>query len=188
MARFSKTSALSVVRIALFAAIISVTAFVSVPFPVPLTLQTLGIFTALFTLGARRGAASVLLYVAIGAVGLPVFSGFTGGVGRLFDLTGGFIFGFLLAAVVYIPLARFAKGAFGYITVGSICQLVIYASGVLGYVIVSGVSGASVGVGSAILTCVLPYIIPDFIKIFISYVISKRLRSIMKKESRHEIN
>ena len=181
MAQFSKTSAVSLVRIALFASIISVTAFVSVPFPVPLTLQTLGIFTALFTLGGKRGAASVLLYVAIGAVGLPVFSGFTGGVGRLFDLTGGFIFGFLLAAVLYIPLSRTIKGMTGHLIVGAVCQLVIYVAGVFGYVIVSGVSGATVGVGAAILTCVLPYIIPDFLKIFIAYVISKRLRSIINK-------
>ena len=181
MAQFSKTSALSVVRIALFAAIISVTALVSVPFPVPLTLQTLGIFTALFTLGGKRGAASVFLYVAIGAVGLPVFSGFMGGIGRLFDLTGGFIFGFLLAAVLYIPLSRFSKNALGCLIVGGVCQLVIYASGVFGYIIVSGVSGATVGVGAAALNCVLPYIIPDILKIFIAYVISKRLRSIMNK-------
>ena len=181
MARFSRTSALSVVRIALFAAIISVTAFVTVPFPVPLTLQTLGIFTALFTLDARRGAASVFLYVAIGAVGLPVFSGFTGGIGRLFDPTGGFIIGFLLAALLYVPLSRLIKGAFGYLLVGGICQIVIYTAGVCGYIIFSGVSGTVVGVGAAVLTCVLPYVIPDFLKIFIAYLISKRLRSIMNK-------
>ena len=181
MARISKNSAISIVRIALFAAIISVTALISVPFPMPLTLQTFGIFTALFTLGARRGAASVLLYVAIGAVGLPVFSGFTGGFGRLFDITGGFIIGFILAALAYIPLSRLAGGALGHLLVGAICQLVIYTAGVTGYIIFSGVSGVSVGIGAAMLTCVLPYIIPDFIKIILAYLISKRLRSIMNK-------
>ena len=181
MAQFSKNSALTAVRIALFAAIISVTALVCVPFPIPLTLQTLGIFTALFTLGGKRGAASVLLYVAIGVVGLPVFSGFTGGIGRLFDLTGGFIIGFLIAAVLFIPLSRTLKGAASYLIVGGVCQIVIYLFGVLGYIIFSGVSGATVGVGAAIVSCVLPYIIPDFLKIFIAYVISKRLRSIINK-------
>lgn len=181
MARISKNSAISIVRIALFAAIISVTAFVSVPFPVPLTFQTLGIFVSLFTLGGKRGAASVFLYVAIGAIGLPVFSGFTGGVGRLFDITGGFIVGFLLAAVLYIPLSRLAKGLIGHLIVGSVCQILIYVAGVLGYVVFSGVSGTTVGVGAAIISCVLPYIIPDFLKIFFAYLISKRLRSIMNK-------
>lgn len=66
----------------------------------PITLQTLGVLLAGALLGPRKGPLAVLLYVAVGSVGVPVFAGATGGVGVLFGPTGGFLFGFVLAAWV----------------------------------------------------------------------------------------
>ena len=88
--------------ISLFSALIAITSFIAIPIgTLPVTLQTFGVFATLILLGGRRGSISVAVYIALGAVGLPVFSGFSGGLGRLFDATGGFIFGFLAAALVY---------------------------------------------------------------------------------------
>lgn len=86
---------------ALFAAIIGVLAQITIPLPlVPITGQTLAIGLAATILGARYGTVSVLVYLGLGAVGVPVFAGMSGGIGVLFGPTGGFLFGFIPTAFV----------------------------------------------------------------------------------------
>lgn len=88
-------------RTAVFAALIVVCTHLSIPLPtgVPLTLQTFAIALAGFLLGPLYGALAVLVYLLLGAAGLPVFSGFAGGVGRFAGPTGGFLWGFPLLAL-----------------------------------------------------------------------------------------
>ena len=85
-------------RSGLFAALIVLCTYISLPLPtgVPLTLQTFALALAGFLLGPVYGVLSVLAFLLLGAAGLPVFSGFTGGLGRFFGPTGGFLWGFLL--------------------------------------------------------------------------------------------
>ena len=86
----------------LFAAVLAVCAWLSIPMgDMVITLQTFGIFLTLGLLGGKWGSASVLVYLLLGAVGVPVFSGFRGGLGALLGTTGGYIFGFMLTALVY---------------------------------------------------------------------------------------
>lgn len=66
----------------------------------PFTLQTMGVFTAVGILGGRRGSMAVLIYILLGIIGIPVFAGFTGGIGVLAGTTGGYIVGFLVSALV----------------------------------------------------------------------------------------
>ena len=87
--------------IALFAVLMAVCAWISIPFAVPFTLQTFAVFAALAILGGRRGTLSVVVYLLLGAVGLPVFAGFKGGLAALLGTTGGYILGFLLTALLY---------------------------------------------------------------------------------------
>ena len=94
-----RISVYDLVMVALFAALIAVCAWVTIPGSVPFTLQTMGVFLAVGLLGGKRGTAAVLVYILLGAVGMPVFSGFSGGVGRLLGTTGGYIIGFLVAAL-----------------------------------------------------------------------------------------
>ena len=68
--------------------------------PVPITLGILAIYLALFTLGMKKGVISCLLYILLGLVGLPVFSGFSGGAGKLFGPTGGYIVGYIFLAFI----------------------------------------------------------------------------------------
>ena len=84
---------------AIGAALIAVCAWISIPAEVPFTLQTFAIFAVCGLLGGRRGTVSVLVYLLLGAVGLPVFSGFRGGLGALLGTTGGYILGFLALAL-----------------------------------------------------------------------------------------
>ena len=92
---------LDMVYIAVFAVIIAVCSWISVPMVIPFTLQTFGVFCAVGLLGGKRGTLSVLIYVLLGAVGIPVFSGFSSGIGTLFGVTGGYIMGFIFTALVY---------------------------------------------------------------------------------------
>jgi biotin transport system substrate-specific component len=86
--------------IALFSAVISVLAQIGIPVGnVPFTLQTFGILLAGIILGAKKGTLAVLVYIMLGAVGIPVFTGFQGGIGRIFSHTGGFILSFPIMAL-----------------------------------------------------------------------------------------
>lgn len=87
--------------IALFAAIIGILAQVTIPLPlIPITGQTLAVGLAATILGARHGTIATLLYIAMGAIGIPVFSQMSGGLGVIFGPTGGFIIGFIPTAYI----------------------------------------------------------------------------------------
>ena len=94
--------------IGLFSVLIAVCSWITIPGPVPFTLQTFGIFCALGMLGGKRGTCSILVYILLGIIGIPVFSGFTGGVGQLLGMTGGYIVGFLLMGLLYWLVTRLA--------------------------------------------------------------------------------
>lgn len=97
--------------IAAFAAVITVCAWISVPAAVPFTLQTFAVFLAVGLLGGKRGTIAVAVYILLGAVGVPVFSGFNGGLGALLGITGGYILGFLAAAAVMWGLTSVLGGS-----------------------------------------------------------------------------
>ena len=91
--------------VALMAAVLTLCAWITIPLgPVPFTMQNFGLFAALGLLGGRRGSFTVAVYLLLGLVGLPVFSGFGAGPGALLGPTGGFLLGFLLCALVYWAL------------------------------------------------------------------------------------
>ncbi len=96
----SRFSAADLARTGLFAALILICTHLSIPLPsgVPLTLQTFAVALGGFLLGPVYGTLAAAVYLLLGAAGLPVFSGFTGGIGRFVGPTGGFLLGFLLLA------------------------------------------------------------------------------------------
>lgn len=173
----------SITEIALCTATISVSAMISIPLPVPFTLQIFGIFFALFYLGGARGTASVLLYLLVGAVGLPVFSGFSGGFGRLFDAGGGFIWGFLLMSLVYLLIRPlFARLKRGRIVAAFISLLPFYAVGSAWYAAFY-TDGSILGYISSLLITVAPFILPDAVKICLAYTISERISRVFRKKA-----
>ncbi len=165
------------VRCAAMAALICVSSLISIPLTVPpITMQIFGVFFSLFTLGGKGGFVSVLLYTAIGTLGLPVFSGFSGGVGVLFGISGGYIFGFIAASLLYWLLERFVRKNRAFMIFTSIIlMLVIYMFACVQFVIISKIGGNSVGFISALVACVLPYTIPDAVKIFSAALVSRRI-------------
>ena len=162
--------------IALMAVLISVCSWLSIPAAIPFTMQTYAIFTALLLLGGRRGSIAVLLYILMGAVGLPVFAGFTGGVGKLMGPTGGYIIGFVFTALCYWLGERLFGKRFGARLAGMIVGLIVcYAFGTVWFVQVYSAT-KSISYASALAVCVFPFIIPDIAKMLLAFLTDEILK------------
>lgn len=166
---------------ALFAVLMTVCAWISVPLPVPFTLQTFAICAAMGVLGGRRSTWAVAVYLLLGAVGLPVFSGFRGGLGALLGTTGGYILGFLAMPLVYWLVTdllgdRLAVSATAMVLGLAVC----YAFGTAWFVVLYTRSSGPITVGAALGMCVLPFVIPDLVKMGLALALSRRLRDRLK--------
>lgn len=156
---------------ALLAAALCVMAPLAVPLgPVPVTLATLGVYLAAGLLGPWRGAAAVGLYLLLGAVGVPVFAGFTAGFPVLFGVTGGYLWGYLLCVVVAGALSRRGRSALLplWLTCGAVA---LYAAGTLWYMVQS-----RVGLGGAVLVGVVPCLLGELVKIAVASALIWSLR------------
>jgi biotin transport system substrate-specific component len=163
--------------IALFAALMAVSAWITVPGPVPFTLQTMGVFVSVGLLGGRRGTLAVALYLLLGAVGAPVFSGFRGGVGALLGTTGGYLTGFLLSALVMWGMTKlFGSGTAALAAAMAAGLLVCYVFGTAWFVTVYARTAGPVSAGTALGWCVLPFLPFDCGKLVLALLLTRRLR------------
>lgn len=177
----TRSAAREIAYIALSVALISVCAFITIPIgPISFTLQTLGVALVGGLMGWKRGTAAIVVYVLMGLIGIPVFSGFRAGMGALFGPTGGYIFGFLflvLAPALFkkIPLKnKWARGAMLY-GASWLGLAVCYFFGTVWFVLV-----ARAEVWYAFTVCVLPFLLPDAVKLFISTLLTVRLERYVK--------
>ena len=171
----AKNIATNVAYVSLFAALIAVCTWISFPFAsgIAVTLQTFAVILAAALLGWKRGTLSVLIYIALGAVGVPVFSGFRGGLSVLGGVTGGYIVGFIFTALlVGIVCEKTKLKTLPMILSMAAGILVCYAFGTAWFCIYF--RGAKT-IGYALLTCVVPYIPFDAIKVALACLIAKRL-------------
>lgn len=177
----SKITTKELVFTALMAVIIAVCSWISIPTTVPFTLQTFGVFMAVGLLGGKKGTISVLVYILLGAVGVPVFAGFSGGIGVLFGTTGGYIVGFLLSGLVYWAItAAFGEKLPVMIIAMALGLIVCYAFGTVWFMIVYAKNTEAIGLMTALGWCVFPFIIPDCIKIALAIVLTKQLKKYVK--------
>lgn len=177
----SKITTKELVFTALMAVIIAVCSWISIPTTVPFTLQTFGVFMAVGLLGGKKGTISVLVYILLGAVGVPVFAGFSGGVGVLFGTTGGYIVGFLLSGLVYWAMTAAFGEKLPIMIVAMVLGLIVcYAFGTAWFMIVYAKNTAPIGLMTALGWCVFPFIIPDCIKIALAVVLTKQLKKYVK--------
>ena len=168
-------------RIALFAVVIAICSWLSIPATIPFTLQTFGIFLTVAVLGGKRGSLAVLLYLLMGLVGLPVFAGFSGGLGVLLGTTGGYIVGFLLSALVMWGMERFLGKRRWVLALSMLLGLVVcYAFGTIWFMQVYASKTGPIGLWTALGWCVFPYIIPDLLKIALALILSQRLASVLR--------
>ena len=164
---------------AIFSALISLCAFITIPFSPPITMQTCGIFLSLLVLGGKLGSISVGIYVLLGILGLPIFSGFTGGIGILLSANGGYIIGFLVLSLLFWLIESvFSKSI--AIKVGiPLGLLLIYVLGALWFF---KVNGNEDGFLVAFLTLTLPFVIPDLLKLSLSVLIARRIQKVILLE------
>lgn len=161
----------------LFAALLVICAWISIPIgDAVITMQTLGVFLALGVLDGKRGTVAVAIYLLLGIVGLPVFSGFRGGIGTLLGVTGGYIAGFLATALVYWLVTAMGRNKEIFRLLGMVLGLLAcYLLGTLwfryGYLSYGGL-----GWGAILLKCVVPYLLPDTAKLILAWLLSRRLR------------
>lgn len=167
----------NMVQCAICAALLAISAWLCIPMPqVSFTMQSFAVFFILGLLGGRRGTLSIFIYLMLGLLGLPVFSGFRGGAEALLGVTGGYIWGFLLSGLIYWAVtalisdsapARLAAMIFG--------MAVCYACGTVWYLKLYGGN-----VWAVLATCVAPYVVPDAVKIGLSVSLAKRLKQAIR--------
>lgn len=167
--------------IALFAVLMAVCSWISIPTMIPFTLQTFAVFLAVGVLGGKRGTLAVLVYILLGAVGVPVFAGFQGGLGILLGNTGGYIVGFLFTALVMWLMEALLGKKLWVLAVSMVLGLIVcYAFGTAWFMVVYARNAGAVGLGTALGWCVIPYIIPDLAKVALALLLSRKLRAILK--------
>lgn len=178
----SKTQTLT--RTAMGAVIIALCAWISIPAAVPFTLQTFGIFLVLAVLGSRQGTASILVYILLGLIGLPVFAGFSGGAGVLLGPTGGYIFGFALMGLCCLAADKLPLPAAAKPWIGSVTGLVLcYVFGTLWFLQVAAMGGKVYSLPAVLGMCVVPFVLPDCIKLALALAIGRRLARVLRRAS-----
>ena len=178
-----------VVNISLFATLLAVCAWLCIPTVVPVTMQTFAVFLALLVLGGKKGIIVITIYLFLGIAGIPVFAKGTAGVGVLFGSTGGYMIGWIFIAAVMIAVEKIIKRlqtekmrykkwiqAGGLVTGLILC----YFFGTLWFVNIYAGNTENVGFGAAFGVCVVPFIIPDLIKMVLAFSVSKRIRNIVR--------
>lgn len=164
------------VQIAAFAAIIAVSAWITVPAYVPFTMQTFAVFFAAGVLGTKKGTLAVLVYILLGVLGLPVFSGGRAGLGVLFGETGGYIIGFVPAVYLCGSLNDVPKCRFSLFLSMLAGLCVIYVLGLLWFWLVYAQGDEAKSLLMIASGGILPFIVPDLIKIALATVVAGQLK------------
>lgn len=164
----------SIAFTALCIAIMAVSAWITVPIgPVPFTLQMFAITFAILVLTPGQAMCAIAGYLALGAIGVPVFSGMRGGIGVLMGPTGGFLWGYLIGVALAVAvLALFRRRGIDNFAVGVACGLIFtavaYACGWFQYMFVAGV-----GPLQSLMVTVAPFIVVDIVKIVAATAVAR---------------
>ena len=168
--------------IAMFAALMAICSWISIPTTIPFTLQTLGVFLAVGLLGRGRGTLSVITFLLLGLIGLPVFSGFTGGIGILMGPTGGYLIGFIFTALVMGTITtRFGESTVVLILAMIAGLLVCYLFGTAWFMLVYNHTNEAISLYATLSACVFPFIVPDLLKICLSVLLVRRLKPVINR-------
>ena len=158
------------------AAVIAVCSCIQIPLAVPITLQTFAVCAAAGLLGLKNGLLTVIVYILLGLIGVPVFSNFGAGPGVLFGITGGYIVGFIFTAlIVGGAVKQFGRKIGVYVFSMILGVAVCYAFGTAWFMVWSANSGSPATLGAALMSCVVPFILPDLVKIAAASVICSKL-------------
>ncbi len=167
-----------IVYMSVFTAMISICSWISIPASIPFTLQTMGVFMTVGLLGGKRGTLTVLTYILLGAIGVPVFAGLTGGISVLLGTTGGYIMGFLLSALLMWGIETIMGRNQIVLAFSMIAGLIVcYAFGTAWFMLIYTQHSGVIGLSTVLGLCVIPFIIPDLIKIGVALFLTNRLKT-----------
>lgn len=177
-----KFKTIDIVYIGLFAALIAVCSWISIPLTVPITLQTMAICLVAGLLGAKRGTITTVIYILLGLVGVPVFAGFSSGPAALLSPSGGYIIGFIFTALIVGIVSDKAKGKMLPLIISMVIGiLVCYVFGTAWFAVVYAKQNETAATLKAILGwCVIPFLIPDAVKIAVASILTNRLKKFIK--------
>ena len=171
-----KFKTIDLVYIGLFAALIAVCAWIAIPLTVSVTLQTFAVCLTAGLLGWKRATLTTIVYILLGMIGLPVFTGFNSGIAAVTGPTGGYIVGFIFTAlIVGLAVEKVGRKIWQNVVFMVIGILVCYLFGTVWFVIAYKVSFVS-----ALSTCVIPFLLPDAVKIVLAAVLVNRLKRFVK--------
>lgn len=176
---YSSRKTVNLVFIAMMTAVVCVLGPIAIQIPVspvPISLGTLGLYTVIYILGSKRALISCALYLLIGLAGAPVFTGFTGGIAKLFGPTGGYLIGYLpMAALIGFFLKKFNQKWLqftGYI----LGTAVLYAFGTIWLAIMNDIRFID-----ALWAGVIPFIPGDIAKIIIAMILGPLVRKSLNR-------
>lgn len=166
-----------IVYMSVFTAMISICSWISIPASIPFTLQTMGVFTTVGLLGGKRGTLTILTYILLGAIGVPVFAGLTGGISVLLGTTGGYIMGFLLSALLMWGIETIMGRNQIVLAFSMVAGLIVcYVFGTAWFMLIYTQHSGVIGLSTVLGLCVIPFIIPDLIKIGVALFLINRLK------------
>ncbi|NLI54745.1 MAG: biotin transporter BioY [Clostridiales bacterium] len=174
------------ILVALFAALIAVGAFIRIPVPlVPFTLQTFFVSLAGMMLGKKLGAASALVYLFVGLIGIPVFTQ-GGGIGYVLKPTFGYLVGFVCGAFVTGAIARKAeRPSFLRLLLAALAGLlVVYVLGTTYFYFLSNYYlGKQISLWTAVLYCFLVFIPGDAVMSLVAALVARRMIPVLQKNN-----
>ena len=169
-----------IVYTGIFAVLLAICSWISIPTLIPFTLQTFGIFFTLFILGGRQGTITILIYLLLGCIGIPVFSNFGAGLGCLLGNSGGYAIGFVFIGLTcYLYEKLPVKNIYLQLMAMVVGLFLCYAFGTFWFMNISMSTTSSQGLLTVLTMCVFPFIIPDFCKLALAYFISKRIKHML---------
>jgi biotin transport system substrate-specific component len=168
-----KLSIRDLIICSLFASITAILSQIAIPIPfttVPLTMQVLAVMLCGMLLGSKLGFISQVIYLLIGAIGIPVFAQMSGGPGALFGPTGGFLVSFPIAAFIIGHFSQQHKSKMSVILGIILGLVIIYIIGTLQFCLITKMSFIN-----GLMACVLPFVLIDLIKVGLAYTIGSSI-------------
>ena len=167
-----------IIQVAISASFITICSWIAIPTTISFTLQTLAITLILSLIGAKKGTLAIVLYLFLGAIGIPVFSGFKGGLGALTGPTGGYLFGFLLWGLLQIVLEKISSKTVITIICHFFGLILCYTLGTIWFSITT-----SSNIITSLSLCVAPFVVFDLIKIILGVLTASKIKAIINEKN-----
>ncbi len=166
---------------AIMSVIIMICAWINIPGIIPFSLQTFAIYFGIWVIGGRLTTYSLIIYLLMGIIGMPVFAGFRGGVGVLVGPTGGYICGFFAMTGLIRGYERIKGNVSDRTKMLLIVSgtIICYLIGTIWFFIVMQMPLTRERIINVLMVCVVPYLIPDAVKMFAAKIIGKRVKILL---------